>query len=123
MLIRYHATNPYQNMPSAPFVRIGELTNHYSTGTQYVTVYSDDPKIDILELLDQRNFKISQQFGPKMVKDGVECCINSYGNYSDTHKVYLLVPIENASINIGDRRMILSIDEVRELTLKAISES
>jgi|TARA_Y100000310_G_scaffold136867_1_gene135761 hypothetical protein len=58
-----------------------------------------------------------------MVKNGVECTIKPFRDYDDSHKVYLLVPVENASINIGDRQVILSVEKVREMTLKKISEA
>jgi len=123
MIASYYPSNPHSKMPTAPFVNIGEIIHHYFTGTQYERVYSDDPKLDIPSFLNRHGFSLASEFRPTMVKNGVECTIKPFRDYDDSHKVYLLVPVENASINIGDRQVILSVEKVREMTLKKISEA
>lgn len=122
MITSYYPSNPHTDTPTDPFVKIGEITHHYSTGTQYEMVYSDDPKKDIPNLLDRSNFKLASRFLPTMVRNGVECYIQFFWKYNHTHNVYVLVPVENALINIGNRQIILSADEVRKMTLKKLSQ-
>lgn len=119
MIASYYPSQPYTTAPESPFVKIGEVTHHYSTGTQYEYVYSDDPKSDIPNYLDRSNFSLAEKFRPTMVRNGVECRIKPFQNYDDTHKVYLLVPVADPSIKIGERRVILSVDHVKT-SLKVI---
>ncbi len=122
MITSYYPSNPHSDRPTDPFVKIGEITHHYSTGTQYEMVYSDDPKRDIPSFLDRFNFRLAGRFLPTMVRNGVECSIQLFRNYDHAHNVYLLVPVENVLIKIGNRQVILSADEVREMTLKKLSQ-
>lgn len=122
MITSYYPSNPHSKIPSAPFVYIGEITHHYSTGTQYERVYSDDSKKDIPNLLDRSSFRLASRFLPTTVRNGVECFIQFFCKYNHTHNVYLLVPVENALIKIGNRQIILSADEVRKMTLKKLSQ-
>jgi len=120
MITSYYPSNPHSDIPTDPFVKIGEITHHYSTGTQYEMVYSDDPKGDIPSFLDRLNFRLAGRFRPTMVRNGVECSIQLFRNHDHAHNVYLLVPVENARIKIGNRQVLLSADEVREMTLKKL---
>ncbi|MDA0145954.1 hypothetical protein OCT63_17145 [Vibrio sp. RW] len=121
MITRYYAAQAHCEPPESPFVLVGEIVNHYSTGTQYVDVYSDDPKKDIHSLLLNPSFKLASKFKPTVMKNGVECYLKLHRKYNERLNVYLIVPREKPSIDIGDRLTVLCPDEVRNMTLKSIS--
>lgn len=117
MITSYFPSQPYSKYPEAPFVKIGEITHHYATGTTYEYVYSDDPKADIPSYLKKEMFSLADKFKPKMLRNGVRCRIKPLQTTRDNQKVYLLTPVDDPKIDIGERRIILNPDDVTALTL------
>lgn len=122
MLNRHTPSMPHSRIPGKPFVKIGELTNHYSTGTEYTCLYSDDPKNDLPPFLDQKNFTLADEFKPTVLAKGVECKVQLFQWGENGYNVYLRVPTESTNINIGQRKIVLNEQEVKEMTLKKLSD-
>lgn len=118
MLKMYTSSNAHSSIPEKPFVKIGEVTNHYSTGTEYTSVYSDEPKNDIPPLLESGNFTLSNKFKPVVLVKGVECTLKLFQKGVDGYNTYLTVPTKSVSINIGDRRKVLNEEEVKNMPLR-----
>lgn len=121
MIKRYFPSHSRSPSPEAPFVMVGEIVHQYSTGTQYEHVYSDDPKSDIPPLLANRNFSLKSKYRPTTVKNGVECVIMPQRKFDDTRMVCLLIPIANVMTKIGDRQLIMAIEELNKMTLQKIA--
>ena len=58
-------------MPQPPFVQIGVYSLHYSTGSQFHKVYSDDIAVDLAECYKKRNFEPCHDFLPEYEYQGV----------------------------------------------------
>lgn len=120
MIASYFPSQPYSKCPESPYVKIGELTHHYSTGTMYEHVYSDDPKTDIPGLLKNGMFSLGDKFKPRMLRNGVVCKIKPFQTTRDNQMVYLMTPVDDPNISIGERRIILNPDDVTALTLEQL---
>lgn len=121
MITKRYPAQTHCKLPESPFVKVGEIVHHYSTGTQYEHVYSDDPKNDIPQLLTHPCFDLAIKFKPNVMKNGVECYLKLHRKYNECLNVYLMVPREKPSIDIGDRLTVLCPDEVRKMTLEGIA--
>jgi hypothetical protein len=121
MIIKHYLGQAHSKLPESPFVKVGEIVRHYSTGTQYVTVYSDNPKEDIPSLLPNPCFNLASRFKPTVMKNGVECYLEFHRKYNDCLNVYLTVPRGKPSIDIGDRLVVQCPDVVAKMTLEGIA--
>lgn len=116
----YTSSNAHSSIPEKPFVKIGEVTNHYCTRTEYTDVYSNEPKNDIPSCLESDNFTLDQNFKPVVFVQGVECTLKLLQKGVGGFNTYLTVPTKSVSINIGDRRTVLSEKEVNNMPLRNI---
>ena len=71
MIETYYASQQGQVRPQAPFVKIGTYIHHYSTGTQYEQVYSDNIAVDLIECYKRRCFVPCEEFLPEYEYQGL----------------------------------------------------